>query len=137
MTVVVPVHSGPEGEAALNAGIAYVREIGGRLLAVLHRPSSQISNEDLDQEIDDLSMRLEAEEIAFTVVPNTRSEDLAALISGTAKTEAASLIIVGLSEASNHGKLVLGTQVQRLLLEAPCAVLVVREGQVLPQPQQG
>lgn len=132
MSVVVPVHNGPEGEAALAAGIVYARTHECRLIAVLNRPSSTVTNEELDTEIDELSNRLEEADIAFSVHPNTRGGDLSALICDMAQNEKSSLVIVGLSQAPDHGKLFLGSQVQRLILESPCPVLLVRDDQPTP-----
>src|SRR5699024_12631006 len=55
-----------------------------------------------------------------------RGDDAAEALMSNAEQAEASLIIIGLRRRSPLGKLILGSNAQRILLEAPCPVLAVK-----------
>ena len=56
----------------------------------------------------------------------TGLHDGAEALMSAAETGAASLIVIGLRRRSPLGKLILGSNAQRILLDAPCHVLAVK-----------
>lgn len=54
------------------------------------------------------------------------SSDLADDLVGAAERSSADLIVIGLRRRSPVGKLILGSNAQRILLDAPCPVLAVK-----------
>ena len=52
--------------------------------------------------------------------------DVAETLIGTAEETEATLIVIGLRRRSPVGKLILGANAQRILLDSPCPVLAVK-----------
>ena len=99
-TVVVGYVPKPEGEAALAAGINEAKLRGSKLVVVnSHRGG---------QEFDGTKARA--------------AEDLISI----AEANHAELLVIGLRRRSPVGKLILGSNAQRVLLDAPCPVLAVK-----------
>jgi nucleotide-binding universal stress UspA family protein len=55
-----------------------------------------------------------------------RGRDVAEDLIGTAEEVGAGLIVIGLRRRSPVGKLILGANAQRILLDSPCPVLAVK-----------
>ncbi|MDP9807116.1 nucleotide-binding universal stress UspA family protein [Trueperella bonasi] len=127
MTVVVPVLDDAKDEA-LRVAIQIARRESMPLVALLNRPVSEFDQESVDAEIDALSDRLDREDIAYSTEVRLASQDLGASLAEVATHVEASIVVVSLAQRPTNGKLLLGSQIQRLLVESPCSVLVVREG---------
>lgn len=130
MTVVVGYVRSPEGDAAVDAAIAETRLRGGPL-CVLH--SSRGGTSEREDEVEayhnaeeEVADRLTSEGIDFelheVVVGNRPSEDLRRV----ALQKDADLIVIGIRRRSLVGKLLLGSNAQEILMEAPCPVLAVK-----------
>lgn len=129
-TIVVGYVAKPEGEAALEHGIAEAKLRDAKLVVV----NSQRGGDDLDGSTSlklDKAMEAVAEKArAAGVEPEIRqlvrgfeaSEDLIKLV----EEADADLIVIGLRRRSPVGKLILGSNAQRILLDAPCPVLAVK-----------
>ena len=129
-TIVVGYVAKPEGEAALEAGIAEAKLRDAKLVVV----NSQRGGDDFDGAAStkaDKAMEAVAEKAkAAGVEPEIRqlvrgfeaSEDLIHLV----EEVNADLIVIGLRRRTPIGKLILGSNAQRILLEAPCPVLAVK-----------
>ena len=129
MTVLVGYVPTPLGEATLRAGVEEARRRAEGLLVVnmsrddvlvdAHRARS----DDLDRvERDVAELGVDVE-----VVRIEEGGDPADALVHTAHERAASVIVIGLRHRSPVGKLILGSTAQRILLDARCPVLAVKE----------
>ena len=132
MSVVVGYVATPEGEAALETAVAEARRLGVRLVVVLsergHRFSSDSS--DIERQADEVRLRLDEVGVGYQVLVTSRGRDVADDIIGAAQNDPAQLIVIGLRRRSPVGKLLLGSNAQRILLDAPCPVLAVKPAKV-------
>ncbi len=126
MTIVVGYLATPEGEAALAAGVAEARLRDARVVVVISRRARQEQHADVDAELDSLRDRLDDAEVAYEVRQPGRGKDVASDLVDTAVETGADLIVIGLRRRSPVGKLILGSNAQRILLDAPCPVLAVK-----------
>ena len=76
-----------------------------------------------------LAQRAQDGGIALEVRQEPHEGDLADEIVRVAETVDASVIVIGLRRRTPVGKLILGSNAQRILLDAPCPVLAVKAGQ--------
>src|SRR3954454_15582565 len=128
-TVVLVYVPKPEGEAALAASIAEARLRQADLVVVnSHRArhSDASAHERLQAELEDVRARVAEAGVAVDVRhPETgldASEDLLKI----AEEVAADLVVIGLRRRTPVGKLILGSNAQRILLDASCPVLAVK-----------
>jgi nucleotide-binding universal stress UspA family protein len=124
-TVVLGYVPKPEGEAALAASISEAR-LRQADLVVVNAHRAHHGDSDDSAELDDVRARAEAAGVAVDVRhPETNleaSEDLLAI----ADEVGAELIVIGLRRRTPVGKLILGSNAQRILLDAHCPVLAVK-----------
>lgn len=125
MAVVVGYVTTPEGKAALAAAITETRRRESRLVVVLtHGPNAD--DESLDALADTVRDELDEADVAYEVRQISRTDDVAETLVSTAEELGAELLAIGLRRRSPVGKLILGTNAQRILLDAPCPVLAVK-----------
>ena len=79
-------------------------------------------------ELDTVRARLESSGVPFTLRQTVRGFEPAEDLVAVAEEHSADLLVIGLRRRSPVGKLILGSQAQRVLLDAPCAVLAVKAG---------
>jgi nucleotide-binding universal stress UspA family protein len=115
--IVVGYSSKPEGRAALKQGVAEA-ELRKADLIVVHTS--------LDVAVADLHAELEATGLPFEVKEAADALDPAEELISTAEEREAEFIIIGLRRRSPVGKLLLGSNAQRVLLDAACPVLAVK-----------
>jgi nucleotide-binding universal stress UspA family protein len=130
VTIVVGFVPTKEGRAALSRAVEEARLRQSKLVVI----NSNRGGRDYD---DDTSQTAEAElqrvtdelrgdglelEVRQLVRGNEPAEDLIAVANDTD----ADLIVIGLRRRTPVGKLILGSNAQRILLDAPCAVLAVK-----------
>ncbi|MFQ6170468.1 universal stress protein [Oryzobacter sp. R7] len=130
MTIVVGFVPTKEGRAALARAVEEARTRQTTLVVI----NSNRGGRDFD---DDTTKAAEAElqraqdeltsdgltvEVRQLVRGNEPAEDLIAVATETD----ADLIVIGLRRRTPVGKLILGSNAQRILLDAPCAVLAVK-----------
>jgi len=129
-TVVVGYVPKPEGEAALHSGIGEAKLRNAKIVVVnSHRGGSEFDGEasvkaDADMErirglLQDSGMEHEVRQLVRGFEP---AEDLISI----ADDADAELIVIGLRRRSPVGKLILGSNAQRILLDAKCPVLAVK-----------
>lgn len=121
-TVVVGYVPKPEGEAALDAGIGEARRRGATLVVVNARRGSGAPAPDLAAaraKLTDSGLTFELRDVVQGL---DASEDMIAV----AEETGAELIVIGLRRRTPVGKLILGSNAQRVLLDAPCPVLAVK-----------
>jgi nucleotide-binding universal stress UspA family protein len=130
MAVVVGYVPTAEGRAALRQAAEECRLRNTRLVVInssrggnsLSAMDAARSSEELDalgRQLDDEGLEHEVRQLVRGLEP---SEDLIAV----AEEVAADLIVIGLRRRSPVGKLILGSNAQRVLLDAPCPVLAVK-----------
>jgi nucleotide-binding universal stress UspA family protein len=130
-TVVLGYVPKPEGEAALAASIAEAVRREADLVVVnshrAHRGDAE-AHDRLQAELEEVRARVEKAGVAVDVRhPDTgleASEDLLSI----AEEVGAELVVIGLRRRTPVGKLILGSNAQRILLDAPCPVLAVKSG---------
>jgi len=130
MTVLVGYVPTPLGEATLRAGVEEARRRAEPLVVVnmsrddvlvdAHRAAS----DDLARVARDVTeLGVEVE-----VVRIEEGGDPATAIVAAADERAASVIVIGLRHRTPVGKLIMGSAAQRILIDAKCPVLAVKEG---------
>lgn len=126
MTIVVGFITSKEGKAALAAAIAEAR-LREASLIVLHptRPARG-SDSDLQADLDALRASLEASGVSHELRPIVRDIDPADDLIRVSQEVGATLLVIGLRRRTPVGKLILGSNAQRVLLDATCPVLAVK-----------
>lgn len=125
MPVVVGYLSTPEGEAALRSAIreAQLRETS---ISVIVGARGLGAAMERDRMVHEVSEIMQGQAVEYTVTEDNGESDIAEMICETAAQIDAELIVIGLRRRSPVGKLILGSNAQRILLEAHCAVLAVK-----------
>lgn len=129
-TIVVGYVAKPEGDAALDRAIteAQLRE-ASLVIVNSHRGGASFDGEDelsTAEELGTVRERLAASGVPFDVRQMVRGLDPAEDLIGVAEEVNADFIIIGLRRRSAVGKLILGSNAQRILLDASCPVLAVK-----------
>ena len=130
MTIVVGYVPKAEGRAALRRAAEEAKLRGVRLVVL----NSQRGGRDLDseesvrseQELTRVREELTAAGIEHEVRQLVRGLEPAEDLIAVAEEEHADFIVIGLRRRSPVGKLILGSNAQRILLDAPCPVLAVK-----------
>ena len=130
MAIVVGYVPTKEGRAALSSAVAEATRRGARLVVI----NSNRGGRDLDQqevaryehELREVSEQLEAAGLEFEVRQLVRGVEPAEDLVAVAEEIGADLIVIGLRRRTPVGKLILGSNAQRILLDAPCPVLAVK-----------
>ncbi len=130
--VVVGYVPKPEGEAALDRAIAEAQLRGSDLVVVnSHRGGAgfdKVTSDQLDSEMDSVRAKLDASGVSFEIRQLVRGFEPAEDLISIAEANNAELIVIGLRRRTPVGKLILGSNAQRVLLDAHCAVLAVKAG---------
>jgi len=130
--VVVGYVPKPEGETAVEQGIAEAKLRGSELIVVnSHRGGREYKDskyERADQELAALETKLKESGLTYEVRQLVRGFEPAEDLIGIAEEADADLIVIGLRRRTPVGKLILGSNAQRILLDAPCPVLAVKVG---------
>lgn len=129
-TVVVGYVNKPEGRAALARGIEEAKLRGLRLVVVSsHRGGQEYDTEAAGKaqvELDEVRAELEGTGVDFELRQLVRGFEPAEDLIGLASDSDAELLVIGLRRRSPVGKLILGSNAQRILLDASCPVLAVK-----------
>jgi len=129
-TVVVGYVPKPEGEAALTAAIAEAKLRSSTLVVVnSHRGGDSFDGAQSvksGSEMEAVTQRLEGAGVDFEVRQLVRGFEPAEDLIGIAESMDAELIVIGLRRRTPVGKLILGSNAQRILLDARCPVLAVK-----------
>lgn len=130
MTIVVGYVPTREGEAALERALEECL-LRRQKLVVIHsdRGGSQMTGEATQQNEDDLQRirtRLDDAGVEGDVRGLIRGKEPAEDLLAVAEETDAELIVIGLRRRTPVGKLILGSNAQRVLLDAPCAVIAVK-----------
>ncbi|ROS73002.1 universal stress protein [Cellulomonas sp. PhB143] len=127
MTIVVGYLATAEGREALDAAIEESRRGRGRVVVVVSRKASSTPPppED-DPELAAVSQRFTEAGVDHELRVVTDSDGVAEDLVLSAEETDADVIVIGLRRRSPVGKLILGSNAQRILLDAPCPVLAVK-----------
>jgi nucleotide-binding universal stress UspA family protein len=126
--VVVGYVPSPEGEAALDAGVAEARLRGVRLVVVNTTRGDALVDERFVQgtQVQTLSDRLAALDLSAELRQPNEGRDVAEELDTVAEEVDAEVIVIGLRRRSPVGKLILGSAASRILLTASRPVLSVK-----------
>jgi nucleotide-binding universal stress UspA family protein len=116
--IVVGYSSKPEGRAALRRAVSEARLRGAALVVV-----NTSSEADTDG---GLASELAASGVSYDIKTPNEMHDSAEELIRTAEATDADFIVIGLRRRSPVGKLLLGSNAQRVLLDAACPVLAVK-----------
>src|SRR5690625_5196667 len=125
MPVVVGYLSTPEGEAALKSAISEA-QLRKTSISVIVGARGLGAAMERDRMVHEVNQIMDGLDITFTVTEDNGESDIAEVITETAEAADAQLIVIGLRRRSPVGKLILGSNAQRILLEAHCPVLAVK-----------
>jgi nucleotide-binding universal stress UspA family protein len=131
-TVVVGYVPKPEGEAALRTALSEAKLRGARLVVV----NSHRGGQDFDanaatqaeREMNVVRGILDGSGVEYDIRQLVRGFEPAEDLISIAEANKAELIVIGLRRRSPVGKLILGSNAQRVLLDAHCPVLAVKSG---------
>ncbi len=133
MSVVVGYVPTPEGRAALKRASDEAKLRKTTLVVVnSHRGGAEYDSADAivyQRALDEVRESLEAEGVDHEVRQLIRGQDPSEDLISVAEETSAQVIVIGLRRRTPVGKLILGSNAQRILLEAPCAVLAVKAEQ--------
>lgn len=129
-TVVVGYVPKPEGEAALRTAVAEAKLREASLVVV----NSQRGGGDfdveaatvVDREMAAIRALLDESGVTYEIRQLVRGFEPAEDLISIAEASQAELIVIGLRRRSPVGKLILGSNAQRILLDAHCPVLAVK-----------
>jgi nucleotide-binding universal stress UspA family protein len=130
MAIVVGYVPTKEGRAALTAAASEARLRNTKLIVI----NSNRGGKDLDQEeavryeaeLESIKRELDDAGIEHQVRQLVRGMEPAEDLISVADEVDATLIVIGLRRRTPVGKLILGSNAQRILLDAPCPVLAVK-----------
>lgn len=116
-TIVVGYSSKPEGHAALERALAE---------ATLRHSQLIVVHTSAEDEVASLTAQLEGSGLEFEIRQAPDALDPAEELISAAEGSGADFIVIGLRRRSPVGKLLLGSNAQRVLLDASCPVLAVK-----------
>jgi len=130
MAVVVGYVPTAEGRAALKRAALECKLRNARLVVInSNRGGRDLDNEQAElyeRELAEVKAELDAAGITHEERQLVRGLEPAEDLIAVAEEVGADFIMIGLRRRSPVGKLILGSNAQRILLEAPCPVLAVK-----------
>jgi nucleotide-binding universal stress UspA family protein len=128
MTIVVGYVPTPEGEAALRAAVDEARLRDQPLHVVNSSRGDALSDPRFasDSALDQVRATLDTAGVVYEIVQQVRGHEASDELVEAAERVKASLIVIGLRRRTATGKLITGSQAQRILLDANCPVLAVK-----------
>jgi nucleotide-binding universal stress UspA family protein len=128
MSIVVGYLATPEGRAALETATTEAERRAERLVVVVSDRGDETDEQrhELDRVLDTVRAQLDTRGVPHELRVLSRGRDVAEDLIGTAEEVEATLIVIGLRRRSPVGKLILGANAQRILLDSPCPVLAVK-----------
>lgn len=132
-TIVVGYVPSPEGEAALDRAVDEAQLRGSSLLVVNSQRGGRTADyEELaltNEQVQVIHDRLHAAGIEHDVRGLIRGNDPADDLVAIAEEASAEMIVIGLRRRTPVGKLIMGSNAQRVLLDASCPVLAVKRAE--------
>lgn len=127
-TIVIGYVPTPVGEAALEAGLAEAKAHGDDVV-ILNSPRrrSTVDGELIDSTAaEELVARAAAQGVTARVDQTDHGDDIVETFAQVADATSARLVVIGLRRRSPVGKLVTGSDAQRLLLDLDTPILAVK-----------
>lgn len=129
-TIVVGYVPKPEGRAALRRAAEEARLRGARLVVInSNKGGREYEGDDAiayAEELDAVRRELDEAGVEHEVRQLVRGQEPAEDLISVAEELSADYIVIGLRRRTPVGKLVLGSNAQRILLDARCPVLAVK-----------
>ena len=128
MTIVVGYVPTPEGEAALDAAITEAR-LREQPLHVVNSSRGDVLQDPRfasERALDQVRAKLDRAGVVYEVEQRVAGHDASDEVVDAADRVKASLIVIGMRRRTPTGKLITGSQAQRILLDAHCPVLAVK-----------
>jgi nucleotide-binding universal stress UspA family protein len=129
-TIVVGYVPKPEGRAAIYRAAAEAKLRDSKLIVVNSardgREFDSAESVKLEEAMAAIRAELEREGVGFELRQLVRGMDVAEDLIAVAEETGAQMIVIGLRRRSPVGKLILGSNAQTILLDAPCPVLAVK-----------
>jgi nucleotide-binding universal stress UspA family protein len=129
-TIVVGYVPKPEGRAALRRAVDEALLRRTKLVVVNSaKGGPDFGGDDqirTDQELAEVRSHLDEHGVEFEVRQLVRGMEVAEDLVAVAEESGAEMIVIGLRRRSPVGKLILGSNAQSILLDAPCPVLAVK-----------
>lgn len=128
MSIVVGYLATVEGRAALTAATGEAVRRAEPLVVVVSERGDESDEQraELATALDEARASLASASVPHDVRVISGGRDVAEDLIGTAEQSGATLIVIGLRRRSPVGKLILGANAQRILLDSPCPVLAVK-----------
>lgn len=115
-----------EGRAALRRAAEEAKLRGLALVVVSSGQTRVGSDDDAEAELADVRAQLSQAGVSGEIRQLAPGADVADDLIAVARESRADCIVIGLRRRSPVGKLILGSNAQRILLDAPCPVLAVK-----------
>lgn len=129
-TIVVGYVTTSEGRAALRRAAEEAKLRGSTLVVVSSNKGGTalgaVEAADQERELEEVREQLRSEGVAHEVRSLVRGNEPSTDLIEVAEETGADFIVIGLRRRSPVGKLILGSQAQQVLLDAPCPVLAVK-----------
>jgi nucleotide-binding universal stress UspA family protein len=129
-TIVVGYVPKPEGRAALRRAVEEAQLREAKLIIVnSHRGGRDFDKEDAletETQLQDVRDQLSDSGVENEIRQLVRGLEPAEDLIKVAEDVAADFIVIGLRRRTPVGKLILGSNAQRILLDAPCPVMAVK-----------
>ncbi|SMX86446.1 Universal stress protein family protein [Brevibacterium antiquum] len=128
MTILIGYLPAPEGEAALRAGFAEAKLRSSNAVVInSQRRGASGTPTEIDQDVIDRIVALGKDsDVEVEVLQPDHEDDLPGTLNDLVEEHEAQLIVIGLRKRSAIGKFILGSQAQRILLEAEVPVLTAK-----------
>ncbi len=129
MTIVVGYVPKPEGRAALRRAAEEALSRRARLVVISSYRGRELDDDEnarYEQELVEVGVALHEVGVDYEVRQLVRGAEPAEDLIAVAQEVGADMIVIGLRRRSPVGKLILGSNAQRVLLDAPCPVLAVK-----------
>ncbi len=130
MTIVTGFRTSSEGRAAVDRAIEEAQLRGGKVIVVHSMRGGE--RDEMEQvmkyrkRFEELQADLLTSGVEHELVEYARGNSPAEDLLAVARERDAELIVIGIRRRSPVGKLVLGSNAQDVILEAPCPVLSVK-----------
>jgi nucleotide-binding universal stress UspA family protein len=130
VTIVVGYVPKPEGRAALRAALEEASRRGEPLHVVNTSSGDAVIDPSYasDEDLAEVRALVERSGVGFELEHRITGKDGAEDVVAAAERVAASLVVIGLRRRTPTGKLLFGSDAQRILLDARCPVLAVKAG---------
>ena len=128
MTIVVGYTPTPPGRAALATATTEATRSGRTLVVVNSSRGDALDDPGFAQpaDLDWVRATLEEAQVDFSIRQEVRGREAAEELIEACEEVGAELCVIGIRRRSAVGKMLLGSNAHRILMDAPCPVLTVR-----------